>query len=69
MPGGWHCRTGRGEAAYGHLSQYLEKLPGEQQEALRLVVRDIGAASRKQGFIEGFTAAASRICGEEDTDG
>lgn len=57
------------EAAYGRLSPYLEKLPGKQQEALCLVIRDIGAASRKQGFTEGFTAAVGRICGEEDTDG
>lgn len=57
------------EAAYGRLSPYLEKLPGKQQEALCLVIRDIGAASRKQGFTEGFTAAVGRICGEEDADG
>lgn len=62
-------QSGEVEAAYGRLSPHLEKLPGEQQEALRLVVRDIGAASRRQGFAEGFTAAAGRICGEEDTDG
>lgn len=57
------------DAAYGRLSPYLEKLSGKQQEALCLVIRDIGAASRKQGFTEGFTAAVGRICGEEDTDG
>lgn len=57
------------EAAYGRLSPYLEKLSGKQQEALCLVIRDIGAASRKQGFTEGFTAAVGWICGEEDTDG
>lgn len=57
------------EAAYGSLSPYLEKLPGKQREALFLVIRDIGAASRKQGFAEGFTAAVGRICGEEDTNG
>lgn len=57
------------EAAYGHLSPYLEKLPGKQQEALCLMIRDIGAASRKQGFTEGFTAAVDWICGEEDMDG
>ena len=57
------------EAAYKRLSPYLEKLSGKQQEALCLVIRDIGAASRKQGFTEGFTAAVGRICGEEDTDG
>ncbi len=57
------------EAAYGRLSPYLEELPGKQKEALCLVIRDIGAASRKQGFTEGFTAAVGRICGEEDTDG
>ena len=56
------------KAAYGHLSPYLEKLPGKQQEALCLVLRDIGAASRKQGFAEGFTVAVGRICGEEGTD-
>ena len=57
------------EAAYGCLFPYLEKLPGKQQEALCLVIRDIGAASGKQGFTEGFTAVVGRICGEEDTDG
>lgn len=59
----------RAEAAYGRLSPYLEKLSGKQQEALCLVIRDIGTASRKQGFTEGFTAAVGRICGEGDTDG
>ena len=57
------------EAAYGRLSPCLEKLPGKQKEALCLVIRDIGAASRKQGFTEGFTAAVNRIWGEDDTDG
>ena len=57
------------EAAYKRLSPYLEKLSGKQQEALCLVIRAIGAASRKRGFAEGFTLAVGRICGEEDTDG
>lgn len=56
------------EAAYGSLSPYLKKMSGKQQEALSLMIRDIGAASRKQGFAEGFTAAVGRICGEEDTN-
>ena len=62
-------QSGEVEAAYKRLSLYLEKLPGKHQETLGLVIRDIGAASRKQGFTEGFTAAVGRICGEEDTDG
>lgn len=57
------------EAAYGRLSPYLEKPSGKQQEALCLVIRDIGAASRKQGFTEGFMAAVRRICEEEGIDG
>ncbi len=57
------------EVAYGRLSPYLEKLSGKQQEALCLVIRDIGVASRRQGFAEGFTAAVNRIRGEEETDG
>lgn len=62
-------QSGEVEAAYRCLTPYLEKLQRKQQDALRLVIRDIGAASRKQGFTEGFTEAVRQIYGEEDTDG
>lgn len=57
------------DAAYGYFYPYLEELPADRQENLCLAVRDIGAAFRKQGFIEGLTAAAGMICGEGLEDG
>jgi len=56
-------KSGEVDAAYSRLSPYLEKLPGKQQDALCLMIGDIGAASRKQGFTEGFTAAVGRYMG------
>lgn len=57
------------KAAYGHLSPYLQELRGEQQGALCLTTKGIGAASRKRGFAEGFTLAVGRKGGKERTDG
>ncbi len=42
---------------------------GEQQGALCLTTKGIGAASRKRGFAEGFTLAVGRKGGKERTDG
>ena len=52
------------DAAYKKISPHLEKLPEGIGKALYPVIRDIAAASRKQGFMEGFTAVAGRLCGE-----
>lgn len=52
------------DAAYKKLSPHLKKLPEGIGKALCPVIRDMVAASRKQGFMEGFTAAAGRLCGE-----
>ncbi len=56
-------KSGEVDAVYSRLSLYLEKLPGKWQEALCLMIRDIGDAFRKQGITEGFTAAVGRYMG------
>lgn len=57
------------DAAYKVFLQQLEELPEEIRKALSLAARDVGAASRKQGFTEGMTAAAGMVCGEGEESG
>lgn len=56
------------EEAFACLFPYLVKAAGKPWEALRLVTRGTGAASGKQGFPDGFTAAGSQIYGKEADD-
>lgn len=44
--------------AYRKAAPYLELLPDEKNRELGLLLKEIGAASRQQGFTEGFRAAA-----------
>lgn len=43
--------------AYRKAAPYLEMLPDEKNRELGLLLKEIGAASRQQGFLEGFRAA------------
>lgn len=67
----WELRSGEVMEAYAHMAPYLELLPGDGREALCLVIGELEAASRKQGFMEGYSIAAGRCAGDggEDSGG
>lgn len=55
--------------AYSSAAPYLESLPDEKNKELYLSMKEIGAASRKQGFMEGFRAAAGGGTGSRRRQG
>lgn len=56
----WELRSEEVTEAYTHMTPYLEHLPGDVREALCLVIGELETASRKQGFIEGYSIAEGR---------
>lgn len=67
----WELRSEEVTEAYTHMTPYLEHLSGDGREALCLAIGELEAASRKQGFIEGYSIAADRCAGNggEDSGG
>lgn len=56
----WELRSGEVMEAYAHMALYLELLPGDGREAICLAIGELEAASRKQGFMEGYHAASGK---------
>lgn len=56
-------RTEEVTAALDRIVPYIENMPDNQEKPLYLAIREVGAASRKQGFTEGMMAAVKIFCG------
>ena len=63
--GHWELRSEEVIEAYTKMEPYLELLPEEGREELIYTARELEAASRKQGFLEGYSMAAGRCTGND----
>lgn len=53
---------------YSNELAFVKLLPAEQKEKLCKLLKDASAASRKQGFVEGYKAAVGRCAGSGGAD-
>ena len=53
---------------YSNALAFVKLLPAEQKEKLCKLLKEANAASRKQGFIEGYKAAVGRCVGNGGVD-
>lgn len=61
----WELRSEDVIGAYTNMEPYLELLPEDGREELVCAARELEAASRKQGFLEGYSMAAGRCTGND----
>ncbi len=63
--GNWELQSEEVIGAYTQMEPCLELLPEDGREELVYAARELEAASRKQGFLEGYSMAAGRGTGND----